>query len=71
MKNPTYKAIRNGCVIETDDDCVIYERIEGIPAKEIAQVMNEMKAEGVPEEWDWRKVERRLFDKGIVQECKA
>ncbi|HEY7307228.1 MAG TPA: hypothetical protein VH601_24100 [Bryobacteraceae bacterium] len=47
-------------MIEIDDGTVIYEPIEGFPAKAIASAMNELAAEGVPEEWDWKKVSCRL-----------
>jgi hypothetical protein len=70
-KMKAYKATRAGCVVEIADGSVIYEPIEGISAREIAAAMNELKAEGVPEEWDWKKVERRLYEKGVIAELRA
>lgn len=66
-----YRAVRGGCVIEVSDGTVIYERIKGVPAEAIARAMNEIAAEGVLREWDWKNVERRLFEQGFIKECRA
>lgn len=70
-KKELYKADKDGYVIEISDKCVVYHPVDNVPAKEIAKAMNELAAEGVPEEWDWKNVERRLFEKGIIQECRT
>jgi len=71
MKKNTYKSTPDGCVIEIADGCVVYEPLQGIPAKQIARAMNQLKAEGVAEEWDWKNVERRLFQLGVIKQLRA
>jgi hypothetical protein len=68
-KKKMYKATEDGCVIETRHGTVVYEKIDGIPARAIAQVENYFHKQGIDP--DWKMVEQRLVEKGVIAEARS
>lgn len=64
-----YRATREGCVIETKGGSVVYEKLEGIPADAIAEAMNYFRAQGI--DANWKLVEERLVETGVLEEARS
>lgn len=69
MKKKLYKATKGGCVIETEHGTLVYEKMDSIHASAIAEAENYFHEQGI--EADWKMVEQRLFEKGLIAEVRS
>jgi hypothetical protein len=69
LSSTLYRATRGGCVIETEHNTVVYEPLEGVSPQAIADALNWYHVLGINA--DWRLVEQRLVEQGVLSECRA
>jgi hypothetical protein len=69
-KRRLYEATEDGCVIETKHGTLIHDDLEGIPAEAIAEAYNHFWHEKRIDA-DWKLVEQRLVEKGVLSEARS